>query len=146
MQSNKPNKYLGIPIYWTENLVGTPGRFGVNLLLTIVGGGVYSFGVWPSIYMLAVFGVVSPLLFTFCLYSLVPLFGNNDENPFPKVFKSRSSSAWVMLFDMAIVITMAILIHIDIIDYLFFRLLQTVIFPALMLFILRFLYLGVRRE
>ena len=146
MHHQEPKDSNGIAFNWADNLVGSNGRFAINMVLSVIGGGLYSLGLVPSMYMLVVFGVVSPLLFTFCLYSLVPLFGKDKENPFPQVFLSRSSSALVMLFDMAIIITLAVLIHIDIIDFLFFRLLQTVIFPALMLVILRFLFLGAGRE
>jgi len=52
----------------------------------------------------------------------------------------------VMLLDMVIIVVLALLIHIDVIDYLFVRLLQTVIFPALMLFMLRMLNVGIRQN
>jgi hypothetical protein len=97
-------------------------------------------------YMLVVFGVVSPLLFTFCLYSLMPMLGNLEDSPLPQIFRTRSSNMVVMLFDMLIIVVLALLIHIDVIDYLFFRLLQTVIFPALMLVMLRMLYIGIRQN
>ena len=146
MPNREPNKESNIVIHWVDNLVGTPGRFGFNMLLTMVGGTLYSFGVLPSMYMLVVFGVVSPLLFTFCLYSLIPMLGNSDDSLFPQIFLSRGSRALVMLLDMVIIVVLALLIHVDVIDYLFFRLLQTVIFPALMLFMLRMLNVGIRQN
>ncbi|NHB68954.1 EscU/YscU/HrcU family type III secretion system export apparatus switch protein [Perlabentimonas gracilis] len=146
MPNREPNKESNIAIHWVDNLVGTPGRFGFNIMLTLTGGTLFSFSVWPSMYMLVVFGVVSPLLFTFCLYSLMPMLGNLEDSPLPQIFRTRSSNMVVMLFDMLIIVVLALLIHIDVIDYLFFRLLQTVIFPALMLVMLRMLYIGIRQN
>jgi hypothetical protein len=146
MKDNDPNHSGNIIFHWIDNLVGSGARFGFNVLVAMVGGFLFSFQIWDSPYALAIFGVLSPLLFTFCLYSLMRHMGDSEDSPFPKIFTAQSTNAVVMLFDMAIIIALAVLIHINIINYLFFRLLQTVIFPVLMLVILRFVYLGVGRE
>ena len=129
--------------YWIRNLVGSAGMFSINLIITVAGGSIYSFGVWPSQIALLIFGVVSPLIFTLCLYySIRHLAENIQDEMFPKIFKSRSGNYTIMVFDMSIILGLAILIHLNYINYFIFRLLQTVIFPMLMLFILRFLYVN----
>lgn len=128
--------------HWTKNLVGSYKLFSFNMLLAMLGGTVYSFQLWPSPYLLAIFGVLSPLIFTLCLYNIIKIISGKDHNPFPKILTIQSSNGIIMLFDMSIIIIMAILIHIDIINYLFFRLLQTLIFPLILLLMLRFLYLA----
>ncbi len=142
MNDEKPQKYNNLAFYWIENLVGTGSRFAFNVIISAVGGLLFSFGVWPSVYVLVIFGVLSPLLFTFCLYSLVRMQGDDSDNPFPKFFRSQASNALVMFFDMAIIVALALLIQLNIIDYLLVRLLQTVIFPVMMLFILRILLIN----
>lgn len=139
----KPEQSNNIIFHWTENLVGSYGRFSFNMLLAMIGGTLYSFQIWSSPYLLAIFGVLSPLLFTLCLYNFIKLLSDRKDNPFPKIFTKQSSNGIIMFFDMTIIIIMAILIHIDIIDFLFFRLLQTAILPLMLLLMLRFLYLSV---
>ena len=69
-----------------------------------------------------------------------------DDNPFPRIFTSQSTNGVVMFFDMVIIITLAILIHIGVINYLFFRLLQTAILPLLLIFMLRYIYLTITTD
>jgi hypothetical protein len=132
--------------YWIENLVGSSSRFSINLLVSVIGGSLYSFKVWTSVYALVVFGVVSPLIFTFCLYFLIRYMNQSDDSPLPTVFTSRSGGTMMMMADMALIIAMAILIQVDVIDYLAFRILQTIVFPALLLIVLRAMYLSVTED
>ncbi len=133
-----------IVFFWVQNLVGTGSRFSLNLLISLTGGILYSFKIWPSTIALVIFGVVSPLLFTLCLYAILRAINNPiAEIPLPKAFTNLRSNALMMIADMVIIIVLATLIHVDIIDYLLVRLLQTVIFPALMLFMLRLLYINI---
>jgi hypothetical protein len=143
MNADEPNYKDNIIFHWIENLVGTYTRFSINVLITVLGGTIYSFQMLTSPYLLAIFGVLSPLLFTLCLYFLIRHISGLNDNPFPKIFTSQSTNSVVMAFDMAIIIILAILIHADIINYLFFRLLQTTIFPLLLILMLRYLYLFV---
>ena len=143
---NNPAYKDSIIFHWTENLVGSYSRFSINALITMLGGTLYSFQIWPSPYFLAIFGVLSPLLFTLCLYYTIRHLSDSKDNPFPKIFTSQASNPVVMAFDMVIIITMAILIHSDFINFLFFRLLQTAIIPLLLIFMLRFLYLTITNE
>ena len=136
-RNDKPRKYSNIIFFWIENLVGSGTKLVLNVLISVVGGLLYSLGVWPSVYVLAIFGVLSPILFTLCLYSLIPMLRNTLNNPFPGVFRSRSGSTLMMILDMAIIVALALLIQLNVTNYMFFRLLQTVIFPVIMLFILR---------
>lgn len=147
MPEKKPSfNTNNILFHWVDNLVGTPTRFAFNLVLTIFGGIMYSFGIWPSPFVLAIFGVLSPLLFTLCLYYLMRQLSQTDDNPFPRIFTSQSTNGVVMFFDMVIIITLAILIHIGVINYLFFRLLQTAILPLLLIFMLRYIYLTITTD
>jgi hypothetical protein len=146
MQDTKSPKTDNQIFYWAENLVGTSARFSINLLISLVGGFVYSFKIWPSVYALVVFGVISPLLFTLCLYFLIRYLSQSDDSPFPKILISRSSGSFMMLADMALIIAMAVLIQLNVINYLAFRILQTIIFPALLLILLRALYLSITED
>lgn len=141
MQNQTPNPEH-ILSYWIRNLVGRSGVFSTNLMITVFGGSLYSFGVVPSHYMLLIFGVISPLIFTLCLYySIRQIPESNIEASFPKIFSSRSGNITLMIFDMSIIVGLAILIHTGYINFFFFRFLQTVLLPMLMLFILRFVFL-----
>jgi len=144
MSNKEPQNNNNIIFLWVQNLVGTGTRFYINLLISLTGGILYSFGIWPSTIALAIFGVVSPLLFTLCLYAIVRAVNNPIAQVyFPKAFTNLRSNALMMIADMVIIIILATLIHVDIIDYLLVRLLQTVIFPSLMLFMLRVLYVNI---
>jgi hypothetical protein len=146
MNANGPNYKESIIYHWIENLVGTHTRFSINVLITALGGTIYSFQMLTSSYLLAIFGVLSPLLFTLCLYFLIQHLSGLKDNPFPNILTSQSTNGVVMAFDMAIVIILAVLIHADIINYLFFRLLQTTIFPLLLILMLRYLHLLIKEN
>lgn len=139
--SDKKQKYRGLVFYWINNLVGNGAKFSFNVLASVVGGSLFSFGIWSSPFALAIFGVLSPLLFTFCIYSVIPFFSELPGNPLPKIFSTKRSITLAMVFDMFIVIALALLIQLDIINYMLVRLLQTIIFPVLMLIMLRIIYL-----
>jgi len=139
--SNQQNEH--IISYWVRNLVGTPGGFSTNLLITVLGGSLYSFGILSSHVMLLFFGVVSPVLFTLCLYFYIRQVAESIKNEgFPKFFSSPRTSNLLMLADITIIVVLAVLIHLNYINYFFFRFLQTVLFPVLMLFMLRFLFIS----
>ncbi|HDP54307.1 MAG TPA: hypothetical protein ENN24_01285 [Bacteroidetes bacterium] len=144
MPNKKNQSNSNIIFFWTHNLVGSGGRFLFNMLLSLTGGILFSFNLWQSTIALAIFGVVSPLLFTLCLYSILRATTNNtDDSPLPKAFTKRQSNAIMMIVDMAAIIALAILIHTNTLNYLLIRLLQTTIFPALMLLMLRVLYVNI---
>lgn len=139
--SNKQNEHIAS--YWVRNLVGNTGRFSTNILITVLGGCLYSFGLFSSHVMLLIFGVVSPVLFTFCLYFYIRQVAENTKDEmFPKMFSSKRSNVALMVADIIIIVGFAALIHLNYINYFFFRFLQTVLFPMLMLFMLRFLYIS----
>jgi hypothetical protein len=129
---------------WINDLVGTGTKFSLNVIISMAGGVVYSFGIWPSPAMLTIFGVVSPLIFTLCLYCLIRQLKDLPENPFPKLFASEYGNTTLMVFDMIIIVALASLIYFNIINYLFFRILQTIFFPIIMLSMLRILFLMVK--
>lgn len=128
---------------WSANLVGTSTSFSLNLLVNLTGGLAYSFKVVPSIYLLILFGIVSPILFTLCLYHYI----KNSSGTFlgesiPGAFVSRDGNRMLMLFDIFLIVGFALLIYFGPLNYFLFRFLQTAFFPCMMLVLLRFLYLS----
>lgn len=123
-------------------MVGTREIYNVNLFVTIVGGALFSFKVFPSPYMLLVFGIVSPILFTICTYQSIKGFKEETlGNNFPKFLTTRYSTYIAMAIDISIILLFALLIYFNILNNFFFRFLQTVFFPIISLSILRFLHL-----
>lgn len=139
-KGDKGNKLIR---HWTKNLVGTRNGFFINLTITLLSGFLYSFKVIPFPFMLLIFGVVSPVIFTVCLYTMIfDSHGLIDIESFPKAFLSRSGNRLMMLFDILLIIGFALLINANVINNLLFRFLQTVFFPATLLVLLRIIYLG----
>jgi len=127
--------------FWTKNLVESPIAFAFNLFVSLFAGVLYSFKVFPSGYILFLFGVVSPIIFTICLYDL--LLSSKGEimgEPIPKTFNNGKWSKAVMLFDCSLIALFALLIHLNILNYFVFRFLQTVFFPILLLVMLKGFY------
>ena len=127
--------------FWTKNLVESPSVFAFNFFISFVAGVLYSFKVFPSGYILFLFGVVSPIIFTICLYDL--LLSSKGEimgEPIPKAFNNGKWSKAVMLFDCSLIVLFATLIHLNILNFFIFRFLQTVFFPLLLLSILKGFY------
>jgi len=140
---NKEEFQQNLFFHWVKNLVGTSNSFTINLILTLFFGSLYSFKVIPFPFMLIIFGVVSPVIFTICLYnSILNSKGLAGLDTFPKAFLSRSGNTLMMSFDILLIIGFALLINADILNNFFFRFLQTVFFPALLLIILRIIYIG----
>ena len=123
--------------------MGSGATFSINMVLTVTFGIAYSFKLLPSVYILLVLGVVTPLLFTFLVYSLMrESNGTILGQAMPKVFASRNSNWLFMVLDLGIVLLLAALIYFDILNYWLFRFLQTLFFPLMMLFFLRLLYIN----
>jgi hypothetical protein len=129
--------------HWLVNLVGTNTIFSLNLFLTLAAGLIYSFKIFPSPYILLIFGVVSPILFTICLYFIIRN-GSGEvlAEPLPSVFLSRSGNQLLMIFDISLIIGFALLIYTGFLDYFLFRILQTVFFPCMLLIFLRVLFIS----
>jgi hypothetical protein len=144
-ENNLKNKQH-IILYWTENLVGNGSRFTINMLICVFGGFLYSFNIWNSPIVLVIFGVVSPLIFTLCLYFLISILGPDRKKDLPKLLTAPTSNLILMCFDMAIIVGFAALIHTGYLNYFVFRFLQTVFFPLSMIFFLRLLYLSITSE
>jgi hypothetical protein len=142
----QPQQKNSLVDYWIENLVGTGSRFFFNILISISGGVIYSFGLWPSPTLLILFGVVSPLLFTLCLYTLIKQFADLPDSPVPAIFSSQASNSIMMIADMVIIVVLATLIYTNVINFLFFRILQTIVFPVAMLFMLRIIFLSLNED
>lgn len=129
-------------IYWRQNLVGAKETYTINLLVTIAGGVLFSFKIIPSPYLLFVFGVVSPILFTLCTYESIKSFKESPlGDDFPKFLTTRYGTYIAMTLDIFIILLFALLIHTNILNNFFFRFLQTVFFPIISLSILRFLHI-----
>lgn len=136
---NNPEKT--ILSFWAQNLVESPSVFAFNFLISFVAGVLYSFKVFPSGYILFLFGVVSPIIFTICLYDL--LLSSKGEimgEPIPKAFNNGKWSKAVMIFDCSLIVLFATLIHLNVLNFFVFRFLQTVFFPLLLLSILKGFY------
>lgn len=134
-------------LHWTKNLVESPIAFTFNTSLSITSGVIYSFKLIQSDYLLLIFGVVSPILFTLCLYDL--LLNSNGEilgQPLPKAFTKIQLNRMVMLFDCSIIILFAALIHFNILNFFIFRFLQTLLFPVLLLIMLKGFYFALNQE
>ncbi|MBN1989058.1 MAG: hypothetical protein JW783_06680 [Bacteroidales bacterium] len=143
MDSQHEKFYNSLSYYWVKNLVGSGATFSINMVLTITFGIAYSFKLLPSVYILLVLGVVTPLLFTFLVYSLMrESNGTILGQAMPKVFASRNSNWLFMVLDLGIVLLLAALIYFNILNYWLFRFLQTLFFPLMMLFFLRLLYIN----
>ncbi|MGD9977394.1 MAG: hypothetical protein AB7S54_05615 [Bacteroidales bacterium] len=133
--------------YWTKNLVESSSTFSFNLSVSLLSGILYSFKVIQSNYLLLIFGVVSPIIFTVCLYDL--LLNSNGElmgQPLPRVFLMPSWSRLVMFFDCSIIVLFATLIYLDLLNYFLFRFLQTVFFPILLLVMLKSFYFIINHQ
>lgn len=143
MKDQKPKDKESLLLYWIQTLAGNNTRFTLNMLLTLIGGTLYSFNLWLSVIGLYIFGVVSPLLFIFCFYSMLRgLESDDDRLPIPKIFTNPQTNKLFMLLDMSIIIVLASLIYFNLLNYLLFRLLQTVILPSLVLVMIRVMYVN----
>lgn len=143
MDSQHEKFYNSLPYYWVKNLVGSGTAFSANMVITIVFGVLYSFKIVPSVYILVVLGAVTPLLFTFLVYSLMrESNGTILGQTMPKVFASPSSNWLFMVLDLGLVLLLAVLIYLNVLNYWLFRFLQTLFFPLMMLFFLRLLYIN----
>jgi hypothetical protein len=138
--NNFENKIL---YYWLSNLVGSYTIFAINLGVTVIAGLLYSFNIIPSPYILLIFGAVSPIIFTLCLYFFIR---NNSgeflDEPLPKAFVSRAGNRILMTLDICLIIGFSLLIYFGPFNYFIFRFLQTVFFPGMLLFFLRALYVS----
>lgn len=133
--------------HWVKNLVGTSNAFSINLFISLTVGLLYSFKVLPSPYILFIFGVISPIIFTVCMYFFIGSFSAGIlNNQLPAVFKSRVGNKLLMTFDIFLVIGFALLIYLDYLNYFVFRFLQTVFFPSMLLVMLRVLYISKELE
>ncbi len=140
MSENNKNSLLH---HWVENLVGTSTSFSFNLIINFSAGLIYSFKILPSPYLLLLFGVISPILFTLCLYFFIRNgSGQLFNEPLPLVFISRAGNRLLMTFDICLIIGFALLIFWGPLNYFLFRFLQTVLFPCMMLIFLRVLFLN----
>jgi len=137
---NFENKLL---YHWLTNLVGSNSLFSLNLIVTISAGIAYSFKISQSPYILLLFGVISPIIFTLCLYSFVRNSSGSILNEqIPRAFLSRTGNLMMMLFDIFLIIAFALLIYFGYLNYFIFRFLQTIFFPGMMLIFLRVLFIS----
>jgi len=136
------NKLL---FYWLKNLVGTRALFTFNLTIHLSAGLIYSFKILPSPHLLLLFGVISPILFTLCLYTIIRNgSGYLLDEPIPNAFVSRSGNLLLMTFDICLIVGFALLIYFGPLNYFLFRFVQTIFFPCTMLVLLRVLLISQR--
>lgn len=138
--ANFENKLL---YHWLTNLVGSSSMFSLNLLITVLAGIGFSFKIIQSPYVLLLFGVISPIIFTLCLYNFVRNSSGSILNEqIPKAFLSRTGNLMMMFFDVFLIIGFALLIYLGYLNYFIFRFLQTIFFPVMMLIFLRVLFIS----
>lgn len=125
--------------FWTRNLVENPGAFTFNLFLFLSFGVLYSFKVLQSPIILLVFGIITPVILTICLYHMS---GVSLQHFLPKAFHKKTSRVLLALLDCSIITLLGILIYRDILNFFFFRFLQTVLLPVLYLIMLRVMLLS----
>jgi hypothetical protein len=125
--------------FWTRNLVENPGAFTFNLFLFLSFGVLYSFKVLQSPIILLVFGIITPVILTICLYHMS---GVSLQHLLPKAFHKKTSRVLLALLDCSIITLLGILIYRDILNFFFFRFLQTVLLPVLYLIMLRVMLLS----
>lgn len=125
--------------YWTRNLVESPGAFTLNLLLLATFGILYSFRVVQSPLVLLVFGIITPVIFTICLYHMS---GVSLQHMLPMIFQKKSGRVLLALLDCSIIIFLGVLIYRGTLNFFFFRFLQTVLLPILYLIMLRALLIA----
>ena len=129
--------------HWLGNLVGTNTSFSFNLVINLTAGLIYSFKIISSPFLLLLFGVVSPILYTLCLYSYIRNGSGNILNePLPLVFVSRAGNRLLMTFDICLIIGFALLIYFGPLNYFVFRFLQTLFIPCMMLIFLRVIFIS----
>ncbi len=133
--------------YWTKNLVESPSAFMLNQLVALTAGIIYTFKIAPSGYLLFIFGVVSPIIFTLCLYSLLQSCnGEIMGQPIPGIFHKKPQSQLAMIIDCILIGLFALLIHLGYLNYFVFRFLQTIAFPLLLLAMLKGLYISITQR
>ncbi|HBI81893.1 MAG TPA: hypothetical protein DDY04_08145 [Bacteroidales bacterium] len=125
--------------FWTRNLVESPAAFSFNLLLLLSLGTLYSFKVIQSPVILLIFGIITPVIQTVCLYYMS---GISLQNILPSILQKKSGRILLALLDCSIITLLGFLIYRGILNFLFFRLLQTVILPVLYLVMLRALLMA----
>ncbi len=125
--------------FWTRNLVESPAAFSFNLLLLLSLGILYSFKVIQSPVILLIFGIITPVIQTVCLYYMS---GISLQNILPSILQKKSGRILLALLDCSIITLLGFLIYHGILNFLFFRLLQTVILPLLYLVMLRALLMA----
>lgn len=141
MEEQSPKIKESIIAHWTQNLVGSPVLYAMNLVISLAGGVLYSFGIWPSPFGLAVFGVLLPMVFTLCLYSFIC--GKDMEAinlPIPKRLTDQKNCRTLKIMDIGIIVVLALLIYEGTLNFLFIRILQTMLLPSMALVLLRTLY------
>jgi len=127
-----PNEHL--LHYWTRNLVESPMAFSTNLFLTLTIGILYSFKVIQSNFILLVFGIITPVILTICLYHMS---GANLKELLPTILLKKTGRVLLAILDSSIIVLLGFLIYKGIINFFFFRFLQTVIIPVLYLVMLK---------
>lgn len=141
---SEDNRFESSLLYrWMGDLVGTYSAFLFNLFVTITIGLLYSFNVFQSPFILLIFGVISPTIFTLCLYFFIRnISGNILNEPFPRAFITRAGNRLLMSFDIFLIVVFSLLIYLGPLNFFIFRFLQTIFFPVMLLVFLRALYVS----
>lgn len=132
---------------WTKDFVGSAASFVFVVSAVVLGGLLYTFQIVESSFMLLIFGVLLPVLFTICIYNVVlncVLPGIDEE-----ILKPLRVVRWnrmMMSVDCAVIIGFALLIQADLLNYMLFRFLLTVVVPLLLVAMLRGLFISIQHD
>lgn len=132
---------------WTTDFVGSKKVLWLIILITLIGGLIYTFNLVESVAILLILGALLPVLLIFCLYgAILHLNIPYADTKIFELYRNRRLNIVMRLVDCIIVLGLAALIYFNILNYLFFRLIQTTIIPILLLLMLRTLYLADKHE
>lgn len=140
MEENN-NKELSNPLVkFFVNSFATSQQFYLSIIITAFFGITYSFGIYDKAIILFIFGMFLPVLYITGIYQIFRINKNisTEEAKAFKVFKNRYSNFVFMLIDISITLLIGFLIYFGILDFVFFKLLVTVLLPILYQIMIKF--------
>lgn len=134
------NKLDSILYNFFVNSFGTSQKFTFSLVITLIIGIIYSFKMPDQHILLFVFGMFLPAVYIIGVYRM---FKANkiileEETPTAKMFRNKYGNSLFMIIDISITLLIGFLIYFDFLDFLFFRILSTIILPIIYQLIIKF--------
>lgn len=140
MEENGQEQIKNPLIRFFINSFGTSQKLFVSILITLFFGTTYSFGIYDREILLVIFGMFFPVLYIVGIYQIFRLnksFPEEEPKTF-KLFKNRYGNIVFMLIDISITLAISFLIYFGVLDYIFFKLLVTVLLPVLYQIMIKF--------